>query len=159
MVGGEATRLRPLLGPVVEECGLFLEDVAVGAAGRRRLVRVTVDLPDGPGGVGSDALTEVSRAVSEALDDADAIPGSYVLEVSTPGVDRPLTQPRHFRRALHRLVTVRTHEGERVHGRILTADDDEVVLAVDGTRRHLPYAEVAEGKVQVELGALGEVED
>lgn len=152
-------RLKGLLAPVVAECGLLLEDVGLGAAGRRRLVRVTVDLPDGPGGVGSDALTEVSHAVSAALDDADAVDGSYVLEVSTPGIDRPLREPRHYRRAVGRLVTVRTRAGESWHGRLVAADAAEVTLSVDGAQRHLPYADLVAGAVEVELKTVGEVED
>jgi ribosome maturation factor RimP len=159
-VSGEAaSRLHSLLAPVVEECGLYLEDVTVGASGRRRLVRVTVDLADGPGGVGSDALADVSRAVSAALDDADPVPGTYVLEVSTPGIERPLTEPRHYRRAQGRIVHLRTQTGERLHGRLVAADGAEVVLVVGGSRRHLPYGELAQGRVEVELGAVEEVED
>lgn len=159
MSGEAAARLRGLLAPAVEGCGLLLEDVAVTAAGRRRLVRVTVDLPDGPGGVGSEALTEVSHAVSDALDAADVIPGAYVLEVSTPGTDRPLTEPRHYRRAQGRLVRVRTRGGDRLQGRVVAADDEGVTLASDGVRTHVPYADLVEGAVQVELTALEGVED
>jgi ribosome maturation factor RimP len=133
--------------------------VTLGASGRRRLVRVTVDLPDGPGGVASDALADVSRAVSRALDEADPVPGTYVLEVTTPGTDRPLVEPRHYRRAQGRLVRLRTREGERLHGRLLTADGEGVVLLVDGDRRHLRYDGLAEGRVQVELAGLEEVAD
>lgn len=154
----EAQHLRTVLQPVAEGRGLFLESVSVGAQGRRRLVRVVVDLPDGPGGVGSDALAEVSHAVSTALDEADVIDGSYLLEVSTPGTDRPLREPRHFRRALGRLVRVRTQSGERVRGRIVDSDDDGVVFDVDGVRRHVAYAELTEGVVELELKALEEEE-
>src|SRR5699024_10468537 len=99
-------QVEELLEPVVAGAGLHLEGVQVSGASRRRLVRVTVDLPDGPGGVGSDLLAEVSRAVSSRLDEAeDLLAGSYLLEVSTPGVSRPLQTARHFRRAQGRLVT------------------------------------------------------
>src|SRR6476646_3577623 len=87
--------LLELLRPVVTDAGYDLEDVTVSAAGRRSLVRVTVDAD---GGIDLDAVATVSRIVSDAMD-ADAassavLAGSYVLEVSSPGVDRPLTQPR-----------------------------------------------------------------
>lgn len=149
-------RLRALLGPVIAAHGLYLEDVAVLASGRRRLVRVTVDLPDGPGGVGSDALTEVSRAVSDALDEADVLVGAYLLEVSTPGTDRPLREPRHYRRALGRIVRVRTRSGERVVGRVVDADDGAVTLDVDGARRRVAFPDLVEGVVDVELRGLEE---
>lgn len=158
-MSGEATaRLEGLLGPVVDGCGLFLEGVSVRAAGRRRLVQVTVDLPDGPGGVGSEALTQVSHAVSAALDDADLIPGAYVLEVSTPGTDRPLTEPRHYRRAQGRLVRLRTRDGARLRGRVVAADGEGLTLAVDGARTRVAYADLVDGVVEVELTALEEVD-
>ena len=159
-MSGEATaRLEGLLRPVVEGCGLVLEDVTVGTAGRRRLVRVTVDLSDGPGGVGSDALTEVSHAVSRALDDTDIIPGAYVLEVSTPGTDRRLTEPRHLRRAQGRLVRLRMRDGARLRGRVVAADGEGITLAADGGRTAVAYADVVDGVVEVELRAIEEVED
>ena len=98
-MAGDPQQLRSILEPAVVASGLYLEDVVTAAAGRRTTVTVVVDLADGPGGVSSDQLSEVSRAVSEALDAADPIKGAYMLEVTTPGIDRPLTTPRHFRRA------------------------------------------------------------
>ncbi|MCU1592255.1 MAG: hypothetical protein JWP11_3511, partial [Frankiales bacterium] len=105
---GTAARLSQLLAPLVETTGADLEDVDVSKAGRRSVVRVVVDRD---GGVSMDDVADVSRAVSDALDALDeAEPGmlgpSYVLEVTSPGVDRPLTLPRHWRRNVGRLVTV-----------------------------------------------------
>lgn len=134
------------LEPVVAGAGLFLEGVSVSAAGRRTVVRVVVDLVDGPGGVSSDALAEVSRAVSRALDDAGLVPGPHTLEVTTPGVDRPLTEPRHFRRAVGRLVTVTTGAGTTT-GRLTEVRDDLVVLGGS----EIPLADITVALVQVEL--------
>ena len=162
------TALRPrlvqLLGPVVEGAGLDLEDVTVSAAGRRSVVRVVVDRD---GGVPLDDVAEVSRVVSEALDELDAAePGalgtSYVLEVSSPGVDRPLTAPRHWRRSTGRLVRAVLREGGAVTGRVRSADDGEdgaVLLDVDGSERSLAYAEVAKGLVQVEFNRGADAEE
>ena len=108
--------------PVVAERGLDLEDVQVTPAGKRRLLRVVVDQD---GGVGLDSVATVSTAVAAALDDSDVMGGSpYVLEVTSPGVDRPLTQPRHWRRARSRLVEAtvaedgsRDRPGRRRRGR------------------------------------------
>lgn len=135
------------LEPVVEGAGLYLEGVTLTPAGRRTVVRVVVDLPDGPGGVSSDALVEVSRLVSAALDDADLVPGPHVLEVTTPGVDRPLTEPRHFRRAIGRLVEVTTSSGT-TSGRLTEVRDAAVVL--DGTE--VAVEDISAARVLVEFG-------
>jgi ribosome maturation factor RimP len=117
---------------------------------------VTVDLPDGPGGVGSDQLGEVSHQVSSALDDVDdVLEGAYLLEVSTPGVSRPLTEARHFRRAQGRLVTVQTSDGA-VTGRVLDVDADALRLELQDRRRGtttrtVPLAGISAGHVEVEL--------
>jgi ribosome maturation factor RimP len=151
-VGATAGRddLLRLLGPVVADRGLDLEDVQVTPAGRRRLLRVVVDRD---GGVPLDSVATVSTAVSAVLDDSDAMGGApYVLEVTSPGVDRPLTQPRHWRRARSRLVSVPLAEGGSLTARVLDADDDEgLLLDVDGAQRRLPWTDVGSGRVQVEF--------
>ncbi len=137
-------RLRDVLTPVVSAAGFDLEDVAVTTAGRRNVVRVVVDRD---GGLDLDAVAEVARVVSAALDDSDATGETpYTLEVTSPGVDRPLTEPRHWRRAQGRLV-----KAGAVTGRVVDADDDRVRLDVDGDTRDIPYAELGAGKVQVEF--------
>ena len=156
-----AARLSEVLAPVVEQTGADLENVDVSKAGKRSVVRVVVDRD---GGVSMDDVADVSRAVSEALDALDeAEPGmlgpSYVLEVTSPGVERPLIAARHWRRNVGRLVTVVLHEGPNVTGRVTAADDDEVVLDVDGTERRLALPEVVRGTVQVEFSRKGEEED
>src|SRR5690625_3361047 len=119
-----AAVLLEALSPVVAAHELYLESVDLAGPPNRRTVTVVVDLRDGPGGVSSDALDEVSRAISGRLDEVEDVPGgSYLLEVTTPGVSRPLTEPRHFRRAQGRLVTVHTTEGT-VAGRLMVADDE-----------------------------------
>ncbi len=145
-----AQRVRAAVGPAVESSGLLLEDVVVTRAGKRSVVRVTVDLTDGPGGVGSDQLGEVSRAVSAAMDAADPVAGTYLLEVSTPGTDRPLTEPRHFRRAQGRLVRLVLTDGSTRAGRLVEAGAD-LVLESDGARTAVPAADVVRGSVEVEL--------
>jgi ribosome maturation factor RimP len=102
--------------------------------------------------VSLDAVADVSRGVSEVLDADDAVLGSapYTLEVTSPGVDRPLTLPRHWRRNAGRLVAVQLG-GKSVTGRIVSADDTRVVLEVDDRPVEAPYAELGPGKVQVEF--------
>ncbi|HEU4911218.1 MAG TPA: ribosome maturation factor RimP [Actinomycetes bacterium] len=138
-----------LLGPVVSDSGLDLEDVVVTPAGKRRLVRVVVDQD---GGVGLDTVAQVSTAVSAALDESDAMGASpYVLEVTSPGVDRPLSLPRHWRRAVDRLVKATLADGSTVTGRVLESDDDGVVLDLDGTPTRYAYADVTSARAQVEF--------
>jgi ribosome maturation factor RimP len=143
-------RLAAVLEPVVAAAGYDLEEVAVSPAGKRRLVRVVVDSDSG---VSLDDVAEVSRAISAALDEDDALTGTspYVLEVSSPGVDRPLTAPRHWRRATGRLVSATLRDGGTVTGRVRGADDGEVVLDVAGEDRPFPYEVLGAGRVQVEF--------
>lgn len=148
--GGQQQRLSALLAPVVSAAGYDLEQVAVSAAGRRSLVRVVVDKD---GGVSLDDIAELSRTVSAALDAEDGSlgPAAYTLEVTSPGVDRPLTLPRHWRRAADRLVQVAAGDRALV-GRVVRADDDGVLLDVDGQRHRLSYDGLGPGRVQVEFG-------
>ena len=149
-------RIAAVIQPVVAAAGMDLESVRVTAAGRRRLLRVVVD---SDGGVSLDDAAAVSRELSAALDTV-AVMGDfpYTLEVSSPGVDRPLADPRHWRRAVGRLVkvTVTDSGGARaVSGRISAADADRVTLDVEGdpkTRRRFPYALLGPGAIQVEFG-------
>ncbi|WP_246180221.1 ribosome maturation factor RimP [Kocuria coralli] len=103
-----AAPLREILTPVVEGQGLYLEEISVRGAGASRIVQVLVDLPDDTTeGVDLEDIARVSRAVSEALDEYDAVDGpGYELEVSSPGAARELKQLRHWKRSVGRQVTV-----------------------------------------------------
>ena len=152
----QADAVREVVAPVVEAAGLHLEEVAVTRAGSNPVVRVTIDLPDDTlGSLDSDALGEVSRAVSAALDTDDVVPGAYTLEISTPGTSRSLTELRHFKRARTRLVTLRLTDGTRAEGRLadVLTDGDGGVLVLDDDRR-IPVGDVVRGKVEVELKRL-----
>jgi len=103
-----------------------------------------------------DAVAAVSSAVSQALDESSVMGGApYVLEVTSPGVDRPLTEPRHWRRNISRLVKASLADGTTVLGRISAADDESVTLDVDGAARRLELAAVTSGRVQVEFNRPG----
>ncbi len=139
-------RVRNLVEAPLAASGLELVDVEHQAA----VLRVTVDRP---GGVDLDTISDASRLVSDELDRHDAVPGRYVLEVSSPGVERPLRAPEHFRRFVGSTVTVRTRpgaEGERrVDGVLESADDTGVVV---GGRR-LAYADIERARTVFEWGA------
>jgi ribosome maturation factor RimP len=149
-------RLAGLIQPVVAAAGMDLESVRVTVAGRRRLLRVVVDSDHG---VSLDDAAEVSREVSATLDATDVMGDvPYTLEVSSPGVDRPLTEPRHWRRAAGRLVRVKTTTAGTVQGRVLTADADGVTLDVEGSARRFGYGDLGAGAVQVEFGRMPDTE-
>jgi len=144
-------KLRELVERAVEGTGSDLEDLVEQRAGARRLLRIAVDRD---GGVTSDDLADVSHALSAALDASNVMgEAPYVLEVTSPGVDRPLTLPRHWRRNTGRLVKAALAEGGEVTGRVAAADDDGVDLLVGdaGEPVRLAYAAVARAKVQVEF--------
>ena len=142
-------RVMAITEPVVTEAGYDLEDLTVMAAGRRRQVRVIISSDHG---VDLDEAAAVSRAVSEALDDSGAmgeIP--YVLEVTSPGVDRPLTLPRHWRRARTRLVKIVLTDETSITGRVVSFDDAEVTLSVEETAVVVPFTTIEKAIVQVEF--------
>jgi ribosome maturation factor RimP len=153
-VGPSPDELRGLLEPVVTGAGFELDALDVRSAGRRHTVRLVVD---SEAGASLDDIARLSRAASDALDSNEhLVGGSYTLEVTSPGVDRPLTMPRHWRRARLRLVTVRPQPasglGDAVFaGRVGDAGDESVTLLVDGRLREVRYADVTHAAVEVEF--------
>jgi ribosome maturation factor RimP len=147
-----------VLSSAVADLGLLVEDVTLSPAGNRRVLRVVVDAPDPTApALSLDDVAEASRSVSEALDASDVLgQAPYVLEVSSPGVDRPLVEPRHFTRNVGRLVRVELTDGTAVEGRIESVDDG-LELTVAGPKkgmtgtRVLGWPQVARGRVQVEF--------
>ena len=156
MSGAAATRVRAAIEPALADAGFDVEDVAVRAAGKRSLVQVVVDKD---GGLTLDDVADATKVVSATLDTDDPITGAYVLEVTSRGVDRPLTLPRHWRRNAGRLVVARKKDGTSVTGRILSADDDgaEVLVTVDGQVR-VEYADVTKATIEVEFSRSEEDE-
>ncbi|MCU1678657.1 MAG: hypothetical protein JWM93_3415 [Frankiales bacterium] len=143
------SRLVQLLEPVVAATGSDLEDIQVRAAGRRSVVEVVVDRD---GGITLDDVAEIARVVSEALDADDPLGETpYTLEVGSRGVDRPLTLPRHWRRAIGRLVKASVRDGGTVTGRVTSADEASAELDVDGSPRTIAFAGVTKAVVQVEF--------
>lgn len=142
--------IRDVVTPAVERCGLEVDRIDITRAGRRSVLRISLD-GDGPNGRGPslDEIADATRAISRVLDDAL---GSrpWTLEVSSRGVSRPLTEPKHFRRNTGRLIAVTTGEGA-VTGRITGVTDDAVTLDVTGSSRTLALAEISRALVQVEL--------
>lgn len=149
-------KLADFIRPVVTAAGLDLESVQVKVVGKRRQLIVTVDSDSG---VSHDDLDRVSRNISELLDAGDAFgEAPYTLEVSSPGVDRPLTEPKHWRRARGRLVRVKAAGEGSVEGRVLAADADGVTLGLAGGERRFTYPGLGAGSVQVEFGRIPDAE-
>ncbi|HZX39290.1 MAG TPA: ribosome maturation factor RimP [Streptomyces sp.] len=159
----QSERLRGLLEPLVSAADLDLEEIEVSRAGRRRVLRIVVDSDEG---ATLDACAELSRAISQKLDETDAMgEDEYVLEVSSPGADRPLTEHRHYVRAVGRLARLQLHEGGELVARILTVDDDGLDLEVPGvkgrkpTARRVAFAEIAKARVELEFNRKDKKEE
>jgi ribosome maturation factor RimP len=149
-------RLTGLLAPPIEALGLDLEAVDLSRAGKRSVLRVAVDKD---GGVDLDDIAAATGEVSRALDDSDVMGARpYTLEVSSPGVDRPLTLPRHWRRNTDRLVKVTLTEADEVTGRIVATDDEGADIDVDGTVHRVSFRSVAKARIQIEFKRPGEKE-
>jgi len=145
-------RIANLAGPATQAAGLVVDDVRVTTSGSRTRVLVTVDLPeDAVGSADLDAIAKASRGIGEALDAAGVPEGAYVLEVSTPGIDRPLTDRHHFMRARTRLVTFALTDGTSVTARIVDVDDAGVRVERDGDTSLLDWDSIERGEIQIEF--------
>lgn len=151
----QSDRLRELLEPLVSSKELDLEEITVTPAGKRRVLRIVVDSDDG---VQLDTCAELSREISDRLDAEDAMgSGEYVLEVTSPGADRPLTEHRHYERAVERLVKLQLKEGGELVARILAVDEDGLDLEVPGvkgrkpTARRIAFEDIDKARVEIEF--------
>ncbi|MBD8060547.1 ribosome maturation factor RimP [Cellulomonas sp. JH27-2] len=168
-----AGRVREVLAPVVEALGLVLEDVEVHRAGARSTVDVALDVPeDDETDLDLDRVADATRAISDALDARDVIAGHYTLEVGSRGLSRPLTERRHFARAVGRTVTVRLVDGGAIGGRLVDVDrDDDAIVVVpvtpglkgrrpkEGEPVRITLTDVRDARVEVDLTGLGPVDD
>ncbi|MDO4899879.1 ribosome maturation factor RimP [Actinomyces sp.] len=146
--------LRQLLTPLVEEVGLYLEDVRLVRAGRYTTLRVVVDLPDGPGDLDLNALGDVTRVISDAVDEADPVSGQYTLEVSTPGAERELRSPRQFRRAVGHRVALTIGAGEQestLEGELTAAEGTTITITVDDVPHAIEMADVTAARMVVRI--------
>jgi ribosome maturation factor RimP len=151
---GTTDRVRDLIAPLLDTRDLELVDVELAGA----VLRVVVDRP---GGVDLDAVADATRVVSAALDGADPLPGRYTLEVSSPGLERPLRRPEHFLAAVGRRVRVKTVPGvepeRRLEGDLVAAEDDGVVLRLDdGHERRLAFPDIERARTVFAWGPAPE---
>lgn len=149
MSASRTKALQDLAEPIVAQFDADLEEVVIRQAGKRQLVRVVVDAADG---LTLDLVASISRAVSQALDDSSILgSGAYVLEVTSPGVDRPLRLPRHWQRAVGRVIRVTDRAGIPHEGRLVAVRTDEVVLEAEGSVHLIAMKDVSRAVVQVEF--------
>ena len=148
--------VEALVRPVIEAAGLELWDVTYRKEGGRMVLRVVVDRE---GGLDLDTISETSERLSRRLDLEDFGNGRYSLEVSSPGLERPLKEPRHFRRSVGERVKVKTVEpvdGRKVfEGALVSADAEAIVIASDGGELRVPYENVASARTVFDWGAAG----
>lgn len=159
----QSERLRGLLESLVSAKDLDLEEIEVSRAGRRRVLRVVVDSDEG---VDLDECAELSRSISEKLDETDAMgEDEYQLEVTSPGAERPLTEHRHYLRAVGRLARFQLHEDGELVARILTVDDEGLDLEVPGvkgrkpTARRIEFTGIAKARVEIEFNRKDKKEE
>jgi ribosome maturation factor RimP len=146
-------QISELVTPAVSDLGFYLEDVHVATPGSHRIVTCIVD---GDASLNLDQVTSVSRVISELLDEAVFMGETpFTLEVTSPGVDRPLTQPRHFAKNADRLLKIVKVDGSEVSGRILSNTDHSVTLTVtlkkEVTEQTVPLADIKRAVVEIEF--------
>ena len=146
-------QISELVTPAVSDLGFYLEDVHIATPGNHRIVTCIVD---GDASLNLDQVTSVSRVISELLDEA-AFMGEtpFTLEVTSPGVDRPLTQPRHFAKNVDRLLKIIKLDGSDVTGRILSNTDHDVTLSVsvkkESTEQTVLLSDIKRAVVEIEF--------
>jgi len=152
-------KITGLVQPAIEKAGFFLEDVHVVSPGKHRIVTCIVD---GLTPLNLDQVTSISREISELLDAADFMDDSpFTLEVTSPGVDRPLTLPRHWKKNLNRLVKVVTKDGSVITGRIVKIEETNVNLSEEikgKTKEHtIALSEIKRATIEIEFNRKGDL--
>lgn len=142
--------LTELLTPAVTRAGFVLEEVTVTPVGKRRLVAVVVDCDDRNPSL--DEITVVSKEVSAILDNYTQMGEMpFTLEVTTPGIDRPLTLGRHWKKNIGRLVKITPKTGEKYIGRIASVKDNAVTIEIKGKESEISFAEISRAQIEVEF--------
>jgi len=145
-----ANNLIELLGPVITKSGFVLEEITVTPVGKRRLVAVVIDREESNPSL--DEVTVVSKEVSAILDNYSQMGEvPFTLEVTTPGIDKPLVMPRHWKKNIGRLVKITPKQGEKYVARIKGYADDQVTLELKNEILILTLSDVAKAQIEVEF--------
>ncbi len=144
-----ADNVNDLLAPLFEGRGLEVYDLTYGGG----VLRIIVDKP---GGVSLDEVADATKVVSRLLDDNDLVPGRYTLEVTSPGLERPLRQPEHFARAVGETISVKLGpqvEGDRrIQGVLMGCDDDGITIEENGVPHRMAYSDITKARTVFEWG-------
>jgi len=145
-----AANLTELLNPVVSRAGFVLEEVTVTPVGKRRLVSVVIDRESSNPSL--DEVTVVSKEISVILDTYSQMGEMpFTLEVTTPGVDRPLTLPRHWKKNIGRLVKITPKQGDKFIGRISEVSENQVKLELEKELLTVDLVDVSRAQIEVEF--------
>ncbi|CAB4574601.1 MAG: ribosome maturation factor RimP [Actinobacteria bacterium] len=148
--------VQQIVTPIAAALNLDVEDIEIRKTGNRQLVRIILDKD---GGIAMDEVAAATRAISDALDEVTELAAPFTLEVTSPGVDRPMTLPRHWRRNIGRLVRIELANSAPVEGRIIAATDAGVTLQVKQAQREFALTQISRAIVQVEFNRPSEVAD
>lgn len=148
--------VQQIVTPIAAALNLDVEDIEIRKTGNRQLVRIILDKD---GGIAMDEVATATRAISDELDEVTELAAPFTLEVTSPGVDRPLTLPRHWRRNIGRLVRIELANSAPVEGRIIAATDAGVTLQIKQAQREFALTQISRAIVQVEFNRPSEVAD
>jgi ribosome maturation factor RimP len=147
-------QIRSLTAPLAAAVGAYLVDCVLRGKPGARVVEVYADTE---AGISADALAELNRSLGTAIDEAALIEGGWTLIVSSPGLERPLTEPWQFRRHLGRTVDLELRDGNRKEsGRIRACDDGALTVAIGKNEARIPLTDIAHALVRPSLRATGE---
>lgn len=156
MVKNNQSAVAAVVAPIATRLKLDVEDIEVRRIGTRQIVRIILDKD---GGISMDEIAAATRQISDELDLLEELAAAFTLEVTSPGIDRPLTEERHWRRNIGRLVKVQIPDSGAIEGRILEVTELDVLLQVKQYKRSLPLADIERAVVQVEFNKPKESTD
>lgn len=150
-VSGQVARVEPLIQPIADDFGCELVEIEYNNG----VLKVVIDEP---GGLNSQTLVDVTKAVSRMIDAEDPIPGRFTLEIGSPGVERPLKKPSHFSRSIGEQVLIKTEPGSlvagtrRAEGTLTSADETTITVEIDGEPHTLTYGEIRTARTVFDWG-------
>ena len=147
---GKSEEISAVITPAINALGFYIEDITITSAGRRSLITVIVD---GDTHLSLDQVTVATKAISEIMETISAVgDNSFTLEVTSPGLDRPLTKVRHWQKNINRLIKVVLLDGSEIKGRIKNVN--EVSATVD--EKNINYSDIKRATLEIEFKQVGQ---